>query len=289
MEEAPVGEGSDALFLKEHFAMTAALYASVLNTLAHGGYDESFHLYTEKIASIISRVKEEETGLYHYTVLEGQESTLLGYLKCLDPSKLQAVLCKNEQNDYNFNAEFDTDKESYLFIKIGATEKTPQEEKLTADDNSYYSWFEESRQDGTKANYYWFNKSVAIDDEPSKMNHYTNGELWVSLPKADPSETFTWNVLGDKENGVQTVQTNSLNNDISLAGCPNQTINLHPDIDIPQMPFFIRLAPFSGPLSQPLRLYGIINYCWEAFPHLYASWVETTHRIHADYARLLNS
>ena len=205
LEDAPANQGQDAAFIKEHFPMTAQLYTSVLNTVAHGGYDEEFHLYNEKVASLITRSTDTE-GLNHYTVTEGQEGAFLGYLKCLDSSKLKDALCKDQNGDYSINSEVDTDTQSYLFIKLGSTDTSPAEEGLTDADNQYYAWSEAPREDGTKANYYWLNTAAFSDTEhpDQPINHYTNGELWVSLPKMDPSDTYSWYATGDHQYGITT-------------------------------------------------------------------------------------
>ena len=201
----PTQDPKEATFCKEHFSMTAQLYCAILNTVAHGGYDDIFHLYTDHIATVMTRALDAN-GVNHYTVLEGQDQTVLGSLPCLDTTQLNA-LYNNQDDTCQINAKVATDGNSTLLIKLGETYTSPPEEGVTYADQKSFGWSEAPREDGSKADYYWLKSSTSTDSPSLLVDHQISGELWVSLPIVPPSDKATWHATRTDKAGFTTKTT----------------------------------------------------------------------------------
>ena len=198
----PTPDSSEATFRKEHFSMTAQLYCAILNTVAHGGYDDLCHLYTDRIATFITRVPDAE-GINHYTVIAGQEQTILGILRCFDTTQLD-TLCDTPNDTDNIDATVTTDDNSTLLIKLGITYIAPAEEGLAYANQESCAWSEAPRKDGTQADYYWLKTTTSTENSSHDINHELSGELWISLPLVIPAESTTWHTTRDNKTSFHT-------------------------------------------------------------------------------------
>ena len=194
-------DSQETIFRKEHFSMTAQLYCAILNTVAHGGYDDLCHLYTDRIAAVITCAPDAE-GIHHYTVIEGQAQTVLGTLRCLDTTQLD-TLCNTSNATDHIDAKVATDNSSSLLIKLGITYITPTEEALTYANQELCAWSEAPRKDGSKADYYWL-KTTTTENSSHDIDNHLSGELWISLPLVTPSEGTTWHTTRDNKSAFQT-------------------------------------------------------------------------------------
>ena len=175
------------------FAVTVDLYNKLLNLLAT---DDATHviLYTNKIAPYITFSKDD-AGVYSYSVVPGQEKTLLGYSKCLDAKKFKNVLCKDPAGAFTVDGQVDSNKGTYIYVKLGSTFTTPTQEGLPEGYN-YYQWL------NPEGDYYWF-YTTNNDNYNNGFDQSLGGEIWVGL-KSDEPATHDWTVTGNDEKGLTT-------------------------------------------------------------------------------------
>ncbi|MFI0347264.1 MAG: hypothetical protein ACH346_00635 [Chthoniobacterales bacterium] len=86
LDDASALEAQDPDFLKEFFPVTTEFYSVLINTLVQNGSDDFLKFYNEEVASVIT-LSTTPDGLSHFSVMEGQEEKLLGYLRGIDPIK----------------------------------------------------------------------------------------------------------------------------------------------------------------------------------------------------------
>lgn len=175
------------------FAVRVGLYNKILNLVATSKQAHDI-MYTDKIAPFITDAQDDQ-GVYHYTVVSGQESTLLGYSKCLDATKFRDVLCSNTSKDYTVDAQVDSNQESYVWIYLNSTNTPPQSQDRSASGYHYYQYID---ADG---DYYDFYQT--LNDPNSGADNNFGGELWVGI-KDDSIPTHDWTVTGNNKNGLTT-------------------------------------------------------------------------------------
>ena len=175
------------------FAVRVSLYKKLLNLLVT---DDATHaiLYTDKIAPYITSSKDE-AGVYSYSVVPGQEKTLLGYSKCLDAKKFRDVLCQNPAGAFTVDGQVHSNKKAYIYVKLGSTYTTPTQEGLPEGYN-YYQWI------NPEGDYYWFS-ATNYENSSNGFDQSLTGEIWVGI-KSDEPATQDWTVTGNDKDGLTT-------------------------------------------------------------------------------------
>ena len=175
------------------FAVRVGLYSKILNLVATSKEAHDI-MYTDKIAPFITDSQDDQ-GIYHYAVVPGQESTLLGYSKCLDPKKFRDVLCKNNSKDYTVDAQVDSNQESYVWVYLNSTNTPPKSQDGSASGHHYYQYIDDA------GDYYDFYKT--LNNPKSGDDDNFGGELWVGI-KDDSAPTHDWTVTGNNKDGLKT-------------------------------------------------------------------------------------
>ncbi len=175
------------------FAVRVGLYNKILNLVATSKEAHDI-MYTDKIAPFITDSQDDQ-GNYSYAVVQGQESTLLGYSKCLNATKFRDVLCPNASKDYTVDAQVDSNQESCVWVYLNSTNTPPQSQDRSA---SGYHYYQHINDDG---NYYDFYQT--LNDPKSGDDDNFGGELWVGI-KDDSKSTHDWTVTGNNKDGLTT-------------------------------------------------------------------------------------